>query len=420
MSKKKVVIIGGGFGGLNAAKGLKSADVDILLIDRLNYHLFQPLLYQVAAAALSPANIASPIREILSTQDNASVVMGEVVKINKHEKRVELDTGKSYPYDYLILAPGARHSYFGHDEWESFAPGLKNLADAVVIREKIFSALEEAEKMDKLEDVAKYLRFIIIGAGPTGVEMAGAIAEITRKTLKDNYRHIDPETAEIILIEGENNILPTYPETLCKAARKYLEAMGVTALTGTRVASVSEEGVSVGTHFIEAKNIIWAAGNQAAPLLKQLEVELDRVGRVVVRSDLTPPGDDDIFVIGDAAHFPLPNNQMLPGIASVAIQQGRYAAKMIRKALPHNKRPPFSYFDKGSLATIGKGKAVGLYKGMEFKGYPAWLVWCFIHVFYLISFSSRILVMVQWIFWYWTNKRQDRLIVNVVKNKSVR
>ncbi|MCB1114366.1 MAG: NAD(P)/FAD-dependent oxidoreductase [Chlamydiia bacterium] len=412
MSKKKVIIVGGGFGGINAAKALKKdEEVEILLIDKSNYHLFQPLLYQVASAALSPGNIAAPIREILRRQKNATVVMGEVVKIDKEEKEVELATGEKYPYDYLVLAPGARHAYFGHDEWEVFAPGLKTLSDAIKIREKILAAFEEAEKINDPEHVDKYLRFVIIGGGPTGVEMAGAIAEITRKTLTGNYRNIDPDTAEIILVEGEENILPAYPDSLCKTAKHYLESMGVTVLVNTRVKEVTNDGVSVGDHFIESKNVIWAAGNQAAKFLKQLDVEQDRAGRVIVRSDMTPPGLDDIFVIGDASHFTLPDKSMLPGIASVAIQQGRYVAKMIRKDIPHNERPPFSYFDKGSLATIGKGKAVGLYKEMHFKGYPAWLIWSFVHIFYLISFTSRVLVMMQWIFWYWSNKRQARLIV---------
>jgi NADH dehydrogenase len=410
-----VVIVGGGFGGLNAARELKRADVEITLIDKTNHHLFQPLLYQVATAALSPGNIAMPLREIVARQKNTTVIMGEVQKIDLEKSEVVLEGGETYPFDELILAPGSRHGYFGHPEWEAFAPGLKTVSDALLIREKILLALEEAEKLNDPTHVAPYLRYIIVGGGPTGVEMAGAIAEITRKTLKDNYRHIDPSTAEVILVEGETRILPAYPDELCLAAKKYLEQLGVTVLTGTRVANVTENGIWVGTHFIESKNVIWAAGNEASPLLKELKVPLDRAGRVIVNRDLSVPGFPNIFVIGDAARFDLPEGGMLPGIAPVALQQGRYVAKILKKGIPPAERVPFSYFDKGSLATIGKGKAVGLYKNIEFKGWPAWFIWSFVHIFYLISFSSRLLVMTQWIFWYWTNKRQARLITRIRK-----
>lgn len=415
MSRKKVVIVGGGFGGLNAARELRRADVDVVLIDKTNHHLFQPLLYQVATAALSPGNIAMPLREIVARQKNTLVIMGEVKKIDLEEKEVILDEGESYAYDYLILAPGSRHGYFGHPEWEAFAPGLKTVSDALLIREKILLALEEAEKLNDPSKNAAFLRYIIVGGGPTGVEMAGAIAEITRKTLKDNYRHIDPSTAEVILVEGEKRILPVYPEDLGLAAKKYLEQLGVTVLVESRVANVSADGIWIGTHFIESKNVIWAAGNEASPLLKELKVPLDRAGRVIVNPDLSVPGLSDVFVIGDAARFDLPEGGILPGIAPVALQQGRFVAKMIKKEVPSSKRPPFSYFDKGSLATIGKGKAVGLYKNIEFKGWYAWFIWSFVHIFYLISFSSRLLVMTQWIFWYLTNKRQARLITRIRK-----
>lgn len=412
MSKKKVIIVGGGFGGLNVARDLKRADVEILIIDKTNHHLFQPLLYQVAAAALSPGNIASPIRQVVSSQKNTAVIMAEVISVNKEDKTVTVDSGEIYAFDYLVLAPGARHSYFGKNEWESYAPGLKTIEDALIIREKIFLSLEEAEKLNDPLITPDLLRYIIVGGGPTGVEMAGAIGEITRKTLKNNFRNIDPSTAEIYLIEGEKTVLPMYPEDLGKVAQKYLEELGVKVLTETRVTNVLKDGVQIGDRFLASKNIIWAAGNQASPLLKTLNIPLDKSGRAIINQDLTIPGHSNIFVIGDAACWNLPDGKSLPGIAPVAIQEGRYVAKVIKKDLPISKRKPFSYFDKGSLATIGKAKAVGLYKNFEFKGFIAWLIWSVVHIFYLISFSNRLVVMVQWITWYLSNKRQARLITN--------
>lgn len=406
MKKKQVIIIGGGFGGINAAKSLKNANVDILLIDRTNHHLFQPLLYQVASAALSPGNIAMPIREILRKQKNISVIMGDVSAIHKEKMCVEMKNGERFSFDFLIVAVGARHSYFGNDHWEHFAPGLKSLSDALTVRENILLAFERAERSHSKEEIKKELRFVIIGGGPTGVEMAGSVAEIAHKTLFDNFRHIAPEHSEILVIEGSPRLLHAFPEELSKKAQKDLEGMGVKVTTGVHVTNITKDGVYIGEKFIPTSNVIWAAGNQASPLLKTLNVPTDRAGRVIVEPDLTIPDHPEIFIIGDAALALNEKKQSLPGIAPVAIQQGRYAAKVIKKG----KRTPFHYFDKGTMATIGKAKAVATIGKYRFSGFLAWLSWCFIHVFYLVSFPKRIFVMTQWFFWYLTGNRSVRII----------
>lgn len=412
---EKVIVIGGGFGGLNAVRSLKKAPFDILLIDKFNHHVFQPLLYQVATAALSPGNIASPIREILSKQDNAAVIMGEVVYIDKEKKRVYLKNGDHYPFDYLILAPGASHSYFGNPEWEKFAPGLKTINDALVIREKILLSYERAERCGSPEKIQSYMRFAIIGGGPTGVEMAGALTEIAKKSLIKNFRHIRPEQSEIYLIEGEDYLLPAFPKHLSDIVLKDLEKMGVKVLLQTKVTKVANDGIFMGETFMPCANIFWAAGNQASPLLRTLNVPLDRQGRVMVQPDLSLPGFSDIFVIGDAVHFLDKKGKLLPGVAPVAIQQGRYVAKILRK----RKRPPFKYFDKGMMATVGKSKAVAALGKIQISGLLAWLAWSLIHVHYIVSFPSRILVMIQWFFWYITNQRRVRLINRPVADEEI-
>lgn len=418
MSYPKIIIVGGGFGGLNVAKSLKNAKVDILVIDRTNHHLFQPLLYQVATASLSPANIATPIREVLQKQDNTTVIMGEVVDVDKENKLVIMGNGETYPFDYLVLATGARHSYFGHPEWEKFAPGLKTLDDALGIRQQILLAFERAERSDRISLASKNLRFIIIGAGPTGVEMAGAIAEIAHYTMFHNFRRIHPEQAEIFLIEGESQILPSYPKHLADKGQGDLEKLGVKVLLNTKVTDITAKGVHVGEKLIESTNIIWAAGNQVNGPVKALNAPSDRAGRVLVNPDLSIPGYPYIFVIGDAAHFTTPDGNTLPGIAPVAIQQARYLAKNIKQFLPFEKRAPFTYKDKGMMATIGKAKAVAIMGKREFSGYFAWLAWSLIHVFYLISFSNRFLVMTQWFFWYLTGERNARLITQPIDDKT--
>jgi NADH dehydrogenase len=408
--KEKVIIVGGGFGGINAAKRLKKGDFDILLIDKSNHHLFQPLLYQVATAALSPGNIAMPIREILRDQENTTVIMGEVERIDKKNKQIHLKHGDSYTYDYLILAPGARHSYFGHDEWEAYAPGLKSLSDAVDIREHLLLSFEKAEISHSPEEIKKLLRFVVIGGGPTGVEMAGSIAEIALKTLFKNFRNIKPEHSEIILIEGGKRVLQSYPEDLSKIAKKDLEAYGIKVLTDSIVTNITKQGVYIGDTFIPTANVIWAAGNQASAMLKMLETPVDRSGRVIVDTDLSVPGNPEIFVIGDAALKFNSKNEPLPGIAPVAIQEGVYVANILLKKTKFEDRLPFIYHDKGTMATIGKAKAVAVIGKLKFSGLLAWLTWCFIHIFYLISFPNRLIVMTQWFFWYISGARHARLI----------
>lgn len=410
MSNPKVVIIGAGFGGLNAAKMLKNAPVDLLILDKTNHHLFQPLLYQVATAALSPGEIAYPIREIFRNQKNAMVVMGEAVSINKDKKEVVLANGDTVHYDYLILSVGARHSYFGNDKWEAFAPGLKTISDAIGIREKILSSFEKAERIENPAESAKFMNFVIIGGGPTGVEMAGAIAEIAHTTLFNNFRRIKPETSKIYLVEGLPHILPVYSPELSDKAKVELEKLGVRVLTGKKVTDITTEGVQVEDQFIESKNVIWAAGNQASPLLKTLGVPLDRPGRVIVEPDLSIPGHPEIFVIGDAASAMGKDGKPLPGIAPTAIQQGKYVGKIIKQGLPKERRAPFSYWDKGSMATIGKGKAIAVMGKIQMSGLLAWLAWGFIHILYLIGFRNRLGVIIEWTTVFITGQRGVRLI----------
>ncbi len=414
MRNAKVVIIGGGFGGLNVATALKKAKLEILIVDKTNHHLFQPLLYQVATAALSPGEIATPIREIVRHQENCSVIMGDVVSIDKKLKQITLANGDRIGFDYLVVAVGARHSYFGNDAWEAFAPGLKTLSDAIKIREQVLVSFEKAERLENHADAAKFLNFVIIGGGPTGVEMAGAIAEVAHKTLFKNFRRIKPEESRVYLVEATNFILPSYPEKLSLKARKDLEEIGVTVLTGKKVTNINREGVQIEDQFIESSNVIWAAGNQAAPVLKTLDVPLDRAGRVIVEPDFSIPGNSDIFVIGDAAQALGKDGKPLPGIAPVAIQQARYISKIIGKSLPKDQRTPFRYFDKGNMATIGKSRAVAMVGSFQFSGFLAWAAWCFIHIVYLIGFRNRLGVMVEWFYHFLTGERGVRVIYRPV------
>lgn len=413
----KVVIIGGGFGGLNVAQALKKTRLDVLVIDKTNHHLFQPLLYQVASAALSPGEIAIPIREILRKNENTSVIMGEVVQVDKKNRRLTLANNETIDYDYLVLAVGARHSYFGNPQWEKHAPGLKTIKDALKIREEILVSFEKAELLDNIKEAAKYLNFVIIGGGPTGVEMAGAIAEIAHKTMFKNFRRIKPEKSKIYLIEAGPHILPMYPSSLSQRAKKDLEKLGVCVMEGKKVTLVNEEGVQVDETFYPCKNVIWAAGNQASTLLKTLDVPLDRQGRVIVQPDLSIPNHPEIFVIGDAACAIGKDEKPLPGIAPVAIQEGKYVSRIIKNKVPGEKRRPFKYFDKGSMATIGKAKAIAMVGKLKFTGIIAWLMWCFIHIAYLIGFRSRLSVMVEWSLFYLTGQRGARLIYNSIENQ---
>lgn len=408
MEKKKVVIIGGGFGGLTLAKKLKNSNYRITLIDKTNHHLFQPLLYQVAAAALSPGDIAVPIRSEFSNQENVEVILGEVTEINREEKKVYL-SDTAYEYDYLVVAIGNRHSYFGNDQWENFAPGLKTISDALKIREKMLLAFEKAEIAKSDSEKKREMTFVIIGGGPTGVEIAGSIAEISRETLLKDFRNINTADTKIILIEGMNRILQSFDEDLSVKAQITLEKLGVEVRVNSMVAEVNENGVAVGDEFIEASNIIWAAGNKVSPIINSLNTETDRSGRVIVEQDCSLPGDPDVFVIGDASLFN-ENGKPLPGVAPVAMQQGRYVANLLKKSIPKEQRKPFRYFDKGNLATIGRAKAVLQIGNFKISGFFAWLVWALVHIAFLVNFRKRYRVMTEWIWYYMTFKNGIRLI----------
>lgn len=409
MKEKKIVIVGGGFAGIRVAKKIKNKNVEIVLIDKKNHHLFQPLLYQVASAALSPADIAFPLREIYKSKKNVSVLMGEVKKVDKEKKQIHLDD-TVIDYDLLVLATGARHCYFAHPEWENNAPGLKTLVDALNIREHILLSYEKAERAFSPSKAQEAMTFVVIGAGPTGVEMAGAIAEIAKKTLKKNFRKINPAETKIYLIEAAPRVLPPYPPSLSMKAQKDLEKMGVEVLINTKVTQIDSKGVTTDKTFIPCKNIIWAAGNEASKLLKDLKTPLDKQGRVIVENNLSIPNHPEIFVIGDACCFLGKDGKPLPAVATVAIQQGAYLGKAINKILANKPTKPFKYLDKGSLATIGKFKAVASIRGINFSGFFAWLIWAFVHIFYLMGFRNRFSVMIQWYFHYLTGARSARVI----------
>lgn len=415
MSKKtiKVIIIGGGFGGLNAAKTFAgNKDTEVTLIDRTNHHLFQPLLYQVATAALSPGDIATPIRSVFRNKKNIRVTMDEIVHVDKKSREVFGSSGKSYTYDYLVIATGTRHSYFGNQEWETHAPGLKTLNDALDIRERILWSLEQAEKEKDPDLRQKYLNFVIVGGGPTGVELAGAISEITRKTGISDYKRVHEKDIHVYLIEGMDTILNTYPEKLSESARQKLVDMGVNVYLNTMVGEVNDDGVRAGKLTIPSSNIIWAAGNEGTPLLEKLGFEADRAGRIKVNSSLSTENHPEIFVIGDAANCTDADGKQVPGIAPAAMQMGKYTAKQI---LGKNKSGEgFVYLDKGNMATIGRGKAIAEIAGLKFTGFTAWLLWSFIHIFFLIGFRNRFRVMAEWIWYYLTFKGSFRLITGRV------
>jgi NADH:quinone reductase (non-electrogenic) len=405
----RVVIVGGGFGGLEAAKKLVCENVHLTVIDRTNYHLFQPLLYQVATAALSPADIAAPIRAVLQKCKNAEVMLAEVQSVDVNTRVVH--TGDlNVQYDYLILATGARHSYFGHPEWERLAPGLKSLEDAVEIRRRILLAFEYAEKISDPAARAAAMTFVIIGGGPTGVEMAGAIAEIARHTLARDFRHIDPSSARVVLIEGESQVLATFPEDLRTSAMKQLQDLGVEIRTGVRATDLTEAGLRVGDEFIPCRVKIWAAGNTASFVGKSLGVPVDRVGRVIVQDDLTIPGHPEVQVIGDLANFTGKDGKSLPGVSPVAMQQGRHAARNIMNMIEGRKPQRFWYFDKGSMATIGRNKAVADLRLLHLSGLPAWVAWLFVHTLFLVGFRNRVVVLFQWAWAYFTFNKGARLI----------
>jgi NADH dehydrogenase len=409
-SRPRIVIVGAGFGGLNAVQTLRHTPADIVLIDRRNHHLFQPLLYQVATAGLSPAEIAAPVRRIVRGQRNVSVRLGEVNGVNLAQKRVLLADHEE-PYDYLVVATGARHAYFGHDEWEPFAPGLKTLEDAVALRRRILLAFERAEASDDQAERQRLLTFIIVGAGPTGVELAGALSELARKALAADFRRIDTRMTRILLIEAGPRVLATFPEDLSNDAAGSLRKLGVEIRTGAAVTQVDERCVMVASEHIDAGTVIWGAGVAASPAARWLGVESDRAGRVLVRPDLSISQAPGVFVIGDVAHAVGARGRPLPGIATVAKQQGRYVGRVLdARVRARVNPPPFRYRNLGNLATIGRRSAVVDFGWLRLHGYIAWVIWCVAHVYFLIGFRNRVVVTLDWIISYVTFSRGARLI----------
>jgi len=409
---RHVVIVGGGFGGLTAAKRLARGKdpLKITVLDRHNYHLFQPLLYQVATAGLSPGEIATPLRTVLAEHENAQVLLADVCKIDLAGRQVETDIG-NFPYDYLVLACGAQHSYFGHEEWEPYAPGLKTLEQATEIRRRVLLAFETAESIHDTERERELLTFVIIGGGPTGVEIAGALGEITRFTLSRDFRHIDPTRARIILIEAGPRILPAFSEDLSQRATRDLEQLGVTIWTNSKVTDITQQSVALGQEVVRAGTIIWAAGVKPSHLNKELGTPLDRAGRVIVEPDLSLPGQPNVFVLGDQACF-IENGKPLPGLAPVAMQQGRAVARNIRRDIEGRPREAFHYNDRGQMAAIGRRRAVIESGQFHLAGFAAWLGWLTVHIYYLIGFKNRLIVLIQWAWAYLTFKRGAQLIVN--------
>jgi NADH dehydrogenase len=411
MSKQKnLIIVGGGFGGISVAKNLKGTDIDVTIVDKRNHHLFQPLLYQVATAALSPGDVAVPIRSIFSSSDNIKTILGEVTEIDKDKKILHLKNRSPLNFDYLVLATGSQYNYFGNEEWKDHAPGLKSIDDALNIRERILYSLEIADQLQTDEEKEPYLTYAVIGAGPTGVEMAGAIAEIAKRNMMRDYRNIDPDKTKIYLIEAGPKVLNGYHDSLSEKATRDLEGMGVTVLLNQPVTEVTKNSVTAGGTVINTPNLVWAAGVESSPVLNSLSVEQDKMGRVLVSKDLSIDGYPNIFVIGDAAHVEDKSGEPLPALAPVALQQGKYITKRIKHMVSGKDTKPFSYTDKGSMATIGRAKAVADIKGFKFSGIAAWLLWSLIHIFFLIGYRNRFRVFAEWIWHYLTFKRGVRII----------
>ena len=406
----KIIVIGGGFGGLSFLQKARKSKNEFILIDKTNHHLFQPLLYQVATAVLSPADITVPLRNLFKNDKNVKTILSEVKEINKEKKEVTLDNAEVINYDKLIVSAGSSYSFFGKNEWSKFAKGLKVINDALDIREKILKAFEKAENEKDERIRKKYLNFVIVGGGPTGVELAGSIAEIAYKNMTKEFRNFSSKDANIYLLEAGDRILPSYSENLAKKSYKYLIDLGVKVMTKERVENIEEMKVTTNKQVIDADNIIWAAGNEASPLIKHLDTETDNEGRALVNQDCSIKEDNEVYVIGDAANFITASRESLPGIAPVAIQQGRYVAHNIKKNIEKENRKPFKYSDKGTMATIGRFKAIGVVGNFELAGFTAWLFWSLIHLVYLIGYRSKILVAIEWIFAYFFNKRGTRLI----------
>ena len=406
MSPPRVIIIGCGFGGLWAAQGLKRAPVELTVIDRTNHHLFTPLLYQVATAGLSAPAIAGPIRHILADQKNATMLMATVSRIDAAKRVVVLDDQSELAYDYLIVAPGSVNHYFGHDDWAPYAPGLKTLQDALEIRARVLTAYERAERETDPARRAAWLSFVVIGGGATGVELAGTLAEIARHTLSGEFRHFDPAKARVMLVEGSDRVLPPYPPELSEKARLQLERLGVTVWLGKSVTGVDADGVTMGAERLEAKTVLWAAGVTSSPLGRTLGAPLDRAGRVQVAPDLSLPGHPEVFIAGDLAAI-----AGVPGIAPAAKQMGGHAAKNVLRLLEGEATQVFRYRDYGQLATIGRNAAVAVFGRLKFSGYPAWLLWLLAHIYFLINFRNRLVVMIDWAWSYWTYQRYARIII---------
>ena len=405
-----VVVIGGGFGGLKFLQRARSSKIQFTLIDKQNHHLFQPLLYQVATAVLSPANIAFPIRRMFKNFKNVKVILDEATDINKEEKTVTISNGEKIKYDQLVISTGSKHSYFGNDDWSEYSNGLKGINDALQIRERLLRAFEKAENEKDIDKRNKYLNFVVVGGGPTGVEMAGSIAEIAYKNMKEEFRNFKSSDANVYLIEATEKILPMYSERLSGKAEKYLVDFGVEVRTNEKVIKIENDLVVTDKESIQTDNVIWAAGNEASPIIKKLKTKTDSEGRAIVDPDCSIKEDGNVFVIGDAANYKDKNNNSLPGIAPVAIQQGKYLAKIIKNKILKQDRKPFRYYDKGMMATVGRYKAIGKIGKIEVSGFIAWLFWSAIHILYLIGYRSKILVVIEWIFSYLFNKKGTRLI----------
>jgi NADH dehydrogenase len=414
------VILGGGFAGLYAAKALGDAPVRLTVVDRRNHHLFQPMLYQVATAALDPSDIASPIRSVLRRKKNTEVLLAEATDVDVQKRLVRFSDGGCLAYDYLIVATGAHHSYFGHEEWEPLAPGLKSLEDALEIRRRMLLAFELAERERDTVKRHAYLTFVIVGGGPTGVETAGAVAEIRRYALRRDFRHIDSREATVMLLEGGPRVLPSYPPELGEKAKNDLRRLGVEVRTETLVTDIQPDSVRAAGWTIPTRTVVWAAGNMASPLLKALDAPLDRVGRAIVEPDCTIPGHPEVFVLGDAAVFNHQEGGALPGICPVAIQMGEYTARTIAGDLAGRPRRAFKYWDKGQLAVVGRGRAVADIWRLHFGGFIAWLTWIFVHIFFLIGFRNRVLVLIQWAWSYFTYGVGARIITQDVHLPPVR
>ena len=416
-ARPRVVIIGGGFGGIAAAGALRRANVDITLVDRTNHFIFQPLLYQVATAALAPSDVTAPIRWILRRHRNTEVLMAEVREIDIGRRVVRVDDElREIPYDYLIVAPGARHSYFGHDEWEPYAPGLKAIEDASEVRRRFLLAYEIAEKTEDVRERDELLTFVIVGGGPTGVELSGAIPFIAKKALASEFHRVDTRRTRVILVEAGPRILPSFPEDLAQHAARELADLGVEVRVNSMVTSVEADGVRIGAEKIRARTTFWAAGNKASPLGKFLGAPLDNAGRVKVNEDLSVPGHPEIFAIGDLATFPQ-DGRMVPWVAPAANQEGAFAAKSIIRDLRRQPRKKFHYFNKGDLAVIGRSRAIADFGRVTFTGRPAWFLWLFVHIMYLVGFRNRIVVFIEWAYAYFTYQAGVRLITDVERYK---